>query len=132
MPITAFYAGLLALLYVVLAVRVIGARRGARVALGDGGDAGLMRRIRVHANFAEYVPMALLLLSLAESLKTDVRLLHGLGVVLLGGRIVHAVGVSQATEWLALRVGGMAATFAVILGAAGACIFGAVRSGALF
>jgi uncharacterized membrane protein YecN with MAPEG domain len=65
MPITALFAGLLAPLYIVLALRVIGSRRSARVALGDGGDPALTRRMRVHANFAEYAPFTLLLMGLA-------------------------------------------------------------------
>jgi uncharacterized membrane protein YecN with MAPEG domain len=64
--ITPFYAALLALLYVGLAVRVIQLRRSERVALGDGGRQSLQRATRVHANFAEYVPLALILLVLAE------------------------------------------------------------------
>lgn len=128
MPITALYAGLLALLYVVLAVRVIGVRRGARIALGDGGDATLLRRIRVHANFAEYVPLALVLVALAESLKTDPRLLHGFGLLLIFGRFVHAVGVSQAKENFTLRVTGMMATFTVLIGMGLVCIAGALRA----
>jgi uncharacterized membrane protein YecN with MAPEG domain len=68
MPITALFAGLLAPLYIVLALRVIGLRRSAGVALGDGGDPWLTRRMRVHANFAEYAPFTLLLMGLAESL----------------------------------------------------------------
>ena len=54
MVITVFYGSLLAPLFIMLAVRVIGVRRTARIALGDGGDDLLRRRIRVHANFAEY------------------------------------------------------------------------------
>ena len=40
MPIvvTPIYAGLLALLYVFLSLRVIRMRRGARISFGDGGD----------------------------------------------------------------------------------------------
>ena len=129
MPITALYAGLLAPLFVVLALRVIGARRGAKVAIGDGGDAQLRRRMRVHANFAEYVPLALLLIGLAESLKVSPMLLHACGIVLLLGRLVHAFGVSQETEDLRLRVTGMMATFGVILAAAAACLFGALGRG---
>ncbi len=69
MPITAFYAALLAVLFLVLSFRVIGVRRGQRVEIGDGGDKELLRRMRVHANFAEYVPLALVLLALAEVLE---------------------------------------------------------------
>ncbi len=58
MAITAFYAALLALLFVFLSVRVIGWRRVKRVELGHGDDSQLLRRMRVHANFAEYVPFS--------------------------------------------------------------------------
>jgi uncharacterized membrane protein YecN with MAPEG domain len=127
MPITALYAGLLVALFISLAIRVIRARRGARVALGDGGNTDLLRRMRVHANFAEYVPLALVLMALAESLQTEARLIHGLGIVLVSGRVVHAFGMSQAKENILLRVIGVAATFTVLLMAAAACIFGSFQ-----
>jgi uncharacterized membrane protein YecN with MAPEG domain len=126
MPITALYAGLLAPLFIFLSMRVIRRRRGAKVAVGDGGDMALLRRMRVHANFAEYVPFALLLMALAENLGTWPWLLHLLGLVLLAGRVAHAYGVSQPKETFAFRVGGMMATFAMIGAAAAACFFGAV------
>lgn len=118
MSVTPLYAGLLALLFVLLSVRVIGARRAAKVAIGDGGDKALLRRMRVQANCAEYVPVALLLLALAELQRLPGPLLHGLGLMLLTGRLIHAVGVSQEHEPFALRVGGMAMTLTVIVVAA--------------
>jgi uncharacterized membrane protein YecN with MAPEG domain len=124
MPITALYAGLLAPLFILLSIRVIQKRRGARVGLGDGE---LLRRMRVHGNFAEYVPLALLLIALAESLKTDARMLHGLGIALVVGRIVHAYGVSQSKESFSLRITGVAVTSTVLLVAAVACIFGSLQ-----
>ncbi len=126
MPITALYAGLLAPIFVVLALRVIGLRRGAQVAVGDGGDKVLLRRMRVHANFAEYVPLALVVLVLAESLKTDPRILHALGICLIIGRISHAYGMSQSKETFAFRVSGMALTFATLIGAALGCLIGSI------
>ena len=47
MPITALYAGLLAPLFILLSMRVIRRRRGAKVAVGDGGDMALLRRIEI-------------------------------------------------------------------------------------
>ncbi len=122
MPITALYASLLALLFVALSVRVIGLRRLSGVALGDGGKADLMRRMRVHANFAEYVPLALVLLGFAESLGTPSPFLHLLGLTLLLGRLLHAFGVSQARETFFFRVSGMALTLGTLLLAAGSCL----------
>jgi uncharacterized membrane protein YecN with MAPEG domain len=60
------YAALLALIFAVLATRVIRRRRVARVSLGDGGDLQLLRRQRAHANLAECVPLALILMICAE------------------------------------------------------------------
>lgn len=127
MQITALYAGVLAPLFILLSIRVIRQRRGAKVAVGDGGNQMLLRRMRVQANFAEYVPFALLLMALAESLQTWAWYLHVVGVVLLAGRLSHAYGVSQLRENFAYRVFGMAATFTVIGAAAAACIFGSLR-----
>ena len=126
MPVTALYAALLAPLFVLLSVRVIGGRREARTALGDGGDPALLRRMRVHANFAEYAPFALLLLALAESLGTRTWLLHVIGAILLIGRLLHAAGVSRHPEIPRLRVAGMALTFAAIGVGALACLLGAL------
>ena len=128
MPITALYAGLLVPIFIILSARVIRARRGAKVSVGDGGDASLMRRMRVHANFAEYVPLALVLIGLVESMKVDWRLIHALGITLLIARIAHAAGMSPAKDIFVLRVLGVALTFAVLIAAAILCVSGAILS----
>jgi uncharacterized protein len=115
---TPLWAALLALLYVGLAVQVIRARYRTRTALGDGDDPGLVRAIRAHANFAEYVPLILILLVLAELQEAPNWLLHLQGAMLLAGRAVHAYGISQVDEVLPRRSIGMALTFAVLLTAA--------------
>ena len=61
MPIvTLLIAGLHGLVLPALVVPIVRIRRGRRIGLGDGGDAELLRRIRVHANFIEYVPTVLI------------------------------------------------------------------------
>ncbi len=65
-PVSFLYAGLLGLLLVALSTQVVLARRRYRVRLGSGTDEGMQQAIRVQANFAEYVPFAVLLLVLAE------------------------------------------------------------------
>jgi uncharacterized protein len=122
LPITAFYASLLAPLFLVLAVRVVASRKSARVALGDGGDRALLRRIRAHANFAEYVPFALVLMGLAESLFANFWLLHAAGVTLLAGRMLHAYSVSRQKEVIRHRVAAMLATFMVLAILAATCL----------
>jgi uncharacterized membrane protein YecN with MAPEG domain len=121
-PITSAYAGLLGLFYVLLSINVIRRRRGARIALGSGEDADLQRLIRVHGNFAEYAPIALVLILLVELGGAPAWLLHGLGLALLAGRTVHAYGVSQADENYRFRVIGMSLTFGVIVVSALGCL----------
>lgn len=130
MPITAFHAALLALLFLVLSFRAISMRRERQVEIGDGGDRQLLRRMRVHANFAEYVPTAVLLMGLAESLKAAPALLHAIGALLLVGRIAHSYELSQTPHMPALRVLGMAATLTSIVCGAATCLWSA--SGALW
>jgi len=112
---TALYAALLALIYIYLSVAVVRQRRRFQVALGDGGHGPLQRAIRVHANFAEYVPLALLVLFLAEYSRMQPALVHVLGIMLLCARISHAFGVSKEPEPLKFRVLGMVLTFSVLL-----------------
>jgi uncharacterized membrane protein YecN with MAPEG domain len=111
---TILYAALLAVLFLVLTFRTIHFRRGLRVALGDGGSNALQRAIRAHANFAEYVPIAILLLALVEAAGGSVVLMHALGGALLLGRLLHALGISRAREPLPLRMVGMVLTTGVI------------------
>ncbi len=115
MNATPLWAALLALLYLWLAAQVIRARYRTRTALGSGGDPGLERAIRAHANFAEYVPLALVLLALAELQGAATWLLHGLGAALLVGRALHGFGISRTDEVLLFRSSGMALTFAVLV-----------------
>lgn len=93
LSITPLYAGLLALLYVGLSFFVIRQRFRYRVSLGDGGREPLQRAIRVHGNFAEFVPLGLVLLLINELAGSPVWALHGLGAALLVGRVSHAWGL---------------------------------------
>ncbi|SNY92725.1 hypothetical protein SAMN04515647_2996 [Cohaesibacter sp. ES.047] len=90
---TVLYAGLLALLFVGLSARVIQGRYRYRVALGDGGQDDMQRRIRSHGNFVEYTPMFLILLALVEYHGLPSLAVHGLGSLFLVGRLSHAYGV---------------------------------------
>ncbi len=114
MRIVPYYAAALAFLFIFLSFRVINGRRLNKIALGAGGNPGMERLMRVHANFAEYTPFALVLLGMAELRGTAPMVLHGLGVALVGGRAAHAYGVSQTPENLRFRTVGMMLTFAVL------------------
>ena len=118
MLITPAYAAIFALLFVALSLRTVRLRRRLRVAVGDGGDAQLQRAARVHSNFAEYVPFALVLIYFTEIGAAGNAWVHGLCLALLAGRLLHAYGVSQVKENYRFRVASMALTFIVILSAA--------------
>ena len=113
--ITALYAALCALLIVVLAVRVILLRWSTRAGIGDGGDRRLARAIRIHGNAIEYVPIALVLMLVAELNHAGVALLHGCGVMLIAARIAHAAGLGRHTGATPERMLGTIGTIGVIV-----------------
>lgn len=112
--IVPFYAALLILLFVALSLRVIRFRRRTGVPIGHGGQAVLERSARVHANFAEYVPAALILLGFVEAQGWPSLAIHVLCLALLAGRLSHAFGVAREPENFRFRVTGMALTFTVL------------------
>ncbi len=114
--VTPLYAALAAVILIVLSLRVIGARRSRRVALGDGADEDLARRIRAQGNFTEYTPLALVLVLLLELGGAPAWQLHALGAALILGRIVHAWSLTAHSG--NGRLIGMTLTFFVL--AAGA------------
>jgi uncharacterized membrane protein YecN with MAPEG domain len=116
--IVPFYAALLAALYIFLSVRVIRMRVANGIGLGDGRNPTLQRAIRVHANFSEYVPLALILMTFVEMQHSPPALVHGLCLSLLMGRLIHSYAVSHEHENVRLRVAGMVLTFVTIGGAA--------------
>jgi uncharacterized protein len=116
------YAVPLVLLFIALSVRVILYRRGNRVALGDAGDRTLLMRIRAHGNCAEYAPLGLLLLLMAELSGGAPVGLHLAGFCLLIGRIVHSAHLSFLPTRYTLRVVATVLTFTSYLGASAAAI----------
>ncbi len=118
MPATALYASLLALLFLFLSVRTVTLRGKLRIALGDRGNPAMARAMRTHANFAEYVPFALLLMYILERHTDSHWWIHALGLLLLVGRICHALGFGREPEIFQLRAVGASLTFLVIVVAA--------------
>ena len=117
------YAALLALLFVALSIRTLGLRRRLRIGIGDAGNEHMLRAMRVHSNFAEYVPLTLFLIYLAEVQGAHALFIHALGLCLLTGRLSHAYGVSQANENYTFRVFGMAMTFTSLISASAYLLF---------
>ena len=113
--ITLLFASLHAVLMLILAVRVVNHRRANKIGLGDGGDKLLARKVRVHANFVEYVPMLLLMLALLELSGLPAAWLWALGGVLLLARILHASGFSRHSGYSVGRFWGTLLTWVVLV-----------------
>jgi uncharacterized membrane protein YecN with MAPEG domain len=127
MVVTPMYTALLALWLLVLSMRVIQQRRAARVSLGAGGNTKLERAIRGHANFIEYVPIALLMLLVLELARFSIYLLHLLGLTLLIGRLLHGYAFAFTAHSRSGRSVGTALTFVVLLIEAFLCLYQAYR-----
>ena len=125
--ITLLFASLHALLMLVLLARISRHRHGQRIGLGDGGDAVLNRKIRVHGNFVEHAPIALLLLGLLELCGLQAVWLWTFGSALLLGRIMHAIGLSGSGGYSIGRFWGTALTWLVLLAMAIAGIWLSLR-----
>ena len=113
--VTPLYAAIIALTFVLLSIRTLRLRRRFAVAIGDGEQPLLARAARAHANFAEYVPITLLLIYFLEVGGVPITWIHALCGTLLVARLVHAYGISQVDENHRYRVTGMALTFTTII-----------------
>ncbi len=138
LPITAITAAILGLIYLALSARVIQARGSNKVSLGDGGGtllagqehtAPLMVAARSHANFAEYVPLCLILIGLVEMDGSRKWFVALLGILLIVGRVLHPLGMGRKIP-NPYRAGGIVLTFTVVLLASGAILVHAIWGGA--
>jgi len=119
--ITTFYAGLLAILFFVLSMRVVAVR--GRVSLGDGGDEVVLRRMRGHANFAEYVPFILLMMALLEYGHAPRWQLHAMGLTLVVARLLHGIALSFTPKWRFGRFYGALLTLVLLATCGMLCIW---------
>ncbi len=126
-PITGLYIAAITTLFLVLSVRVIMYRRRKKIALGDDGDKGMLKRTRAQANLVEYGPLALLMMAALEMNGAPGALMHVVGITLLVGRCIHAYGISASPPVMRLRVLGMVMT----LGVMGFCVSALVAASIL-
>jgi hypothetical protein len=115
-PITALYGALNALLTVGLSMNVSRLRGKYQVFRGDGGHAELQSAIRAPGNNVEHVPLALLLLLIAELCGGSSVALHVFGGALLFARLAHSYGLMRASR---VQVVGALLTLLVQVGLAG-------------
>lgn len=123
--VTLLTAGLLGLIFVVLSFRVVRVRTSAKISLGDGGDQTLLSRIRAHANFAEYVPLLLILLALVEYINGTNDLVKAIGTLIVVSRIAHAIGMARHGANI-FRVVGAVGTLSALMLLSGWVLFLAI------
>jgi uncharacterized membrane protein YecN with MAPEG domain len=115
LPITLTAAGAAAIVNIWLAMRVGAVRRAAGVSIGDGGDAGLIARMRAQANFVEYAPFILILIGLIELAQGPSTWLWLAAVAFLLARIAHPLGMDGVRY---CRMVGTLVTMLLMLGLA--------------
>lgn len=98
-----------------------GGRGQYNVLHGDGGRATLNRRIRAHGNFAESVPLILVLAGLLKGGGVPASRIHWLLAPLTVARLLHPVGMmarENSVQQYAFRAPGAVVTLVVLVAAA--------------
>ena len=113
--VTAIIASLLTMIFIKLSFAVIDLRRKNQVGLGSGGHDDLERAIRAQGNFAEYVPLGMILIACLELNGAPWWLVLISGITLIIGRLIHAVGINEPPPHFSKRVIGMKFTFYTLI-----------------
>ncbi len=113
--VTSLITSVLTIIFIKLSFAVIGLRRKNKVGLGSGGHEDLERAIRAQGNFAEYVPIGLILIACLELNGAPWWLVAFPGITLIIGRLIHAVGINQPPPNFSNRVLGMKFTFYTLI-----------------
>jgi uncharacterized protein len=113
LEITPFYIGLFLFFGIYLSMNVIKLRRKYKIGVGNGGNEDLARAVRVHGNFIEQVPLALIGLAMIEAQQLHFVFVHLLGLLFFFARIMHARGLAESAGKTKGRFIGMVITFGV-------------------
>lgn len=113
----ALTTALLTFLYIYLTALIVMKRRESKILFKDGQDSILLSRIRAHANFAEYVPLILILMGIAILLNVPLTYLSLCAAATLIGRYAHAFGLLRPVirEHIRFRAFGMILTLLALL-----------------
>jgi uncharacterized membrane protein YecN with MAPEG domain len=122
----ALWVGLSLILLIVLSVRVVRLRRRHGVALGDAEIPEPTHAIRAFGNASEYVPGGLVALVALAVTGAQPWLVHAVGLLLVAGRLTHAVGLSRSGEASLPRAAGILLTWVAYLAAGAALLIFAI------
>jgi uncharacterized protein len=122
----ALWVGLHLILLLVLSVLVVRQRRAHGVVLGDADIPALTQAVRAFGNATEYVPAGLIAIAVLAMVGAPPMVVHLTGLLMLTGRVSHAIGLSRSggasilrsagviLTWLAYILGGVALIFYAI------------------
>lgn len=121
------YAGLNALVLVWLSMATSRLRGRYKISVGDGAHPHMIRVMRGHANAIETIPVALILMVLMALYGTPNYVIHGFGIALTLGRILHAVHfiAADAPGWQRMT-GAVLSMLVVLIGGLGVLVHGVV------
>lgn len=113
LPIALTTTGAAALVNLWLGIRIGRIRTAEKISVGDGGNPRLIARMRAHLNFAEYVPVVLILIGLIEAATGTQLWLWVVAGVFILGRVAHGFGMDG---WMLGRMIGTTTTFITMIG----------------
>ena len=120
--VTGLYIAVFALVQAGMVIWIARSRLSEKVSLGAGDSDILAVKTRVYGNFVEVVPIAVLLMLVAELGGAPLWIIHWMGVLMVISRIIHAKGMLIPPGHGAYRMAGMLMTAAVFLIGAMICI----------
>lgn len=121
LPVTLSAVAAAVIVNIWLGLRVAALRRAFKVSIGDGGHEPLSRRMRAQINFAENVPITLLLIAVLEIAGIGVGWLAYVAGAFILARVAHGFGMDGGKAQ-AGRVVGVLVTIAVQLLLAGVAV----------
>jgi uncharacterized membrane protein YecN with MAPEG domain len=124
--ITILYAGVFGLLLLVLSLNIF--REYISTATGSNPESNerWRRAERAQHSFVEFVPMCLLIFFLIEAHGAPALVLHGLGILLLTARVLHAYGVGRGSVADVMRQIGTQTTYLTLMISSLAAIYYAI------
>lgn len=126
LPVTLTAVAAAAILNIWLSLRIGALRRAYKISVGDGGNEALQRRMRAQLNFAENVPITLLLIAGLEIAGIGEVWLAYVAAAFILARVAHAFGMDGGKAQAA-RAGGVLVTLAIQLFLAGVAVGAVLR-----
>jgi uncharacterized membrane protein YecN with MAPEG domain len=114
LPVTLATAAAAAVLHIWLSMRVVLARAPLKISVGDGGSEAVLRRMRAHANFAENMPIFLIMLFALDLAGANRTILFVVAIAFVLARIAHGLGMDGGSLVRLRSVGMITSTLAIL------------------